>query len=442
MLQAPAFASHTPSNRFRLATICVSLGILLALASACRREAQDTLTQGASSEAGRPKPDLLAAFGEVTLCPEPNAESLGLVVFPKKTGVDATRCNQQIARLSGLGVFRHDRGCSSPQKILASSQLARLLGNEHLFARATAVSLSRQEAASITNQAALTAPRNTAPKWVLLTTFLRSEKMADGIESKQGKREREEKPNHAATIEGVFVHAQESSEPFSELRKADRSSKPSNSNDEWAAFDTVTWENLTNRSARSNDSPRYNVSAAVQQAELMGDLADIVIIGAIRGGINNDAQVETIKFDYFRGSDGIVSRPMNLDEQKTGSVLQRIQIRDAACQQSDPQEFILRLRTLNHLRYTTYQRITNLSRHALNPSGRSPNAVETSDPLESSDLNLSPEMQRNLQEVASVLYRKCMNNRLHFDLELNEQLPASAGMPARRYQCNIVTASR
>jgi hypothetical protein len=174
----------------------------------------------------------------------------------------------------------------------------------------------------------------------------------------------------------------------------------------------------------------------------MGDLADIVVIGAIRGGINNYARVETIGFDYFRGPDGIVSRRLKSDGKSTGSVLQRIQVRDAACQQSDPQEFIERLRTLHHVRYSTYQRITNLSRQAANLSGLAPNEGETSDPLKSLDLSLSPEMQRNLHEVASVLYRKCVSNRLHFDLELNDQLPASADVISRRFQCNIVTASR
>jgi hypothetical protein len=441
MSQAPAFAAHTPSNRFPLTTLCCFFGIALPLANACRIEPQETLVQTAPNESAGPKPDLLSAFGEVTLCPEQNADALGLVAFPKNSGVDSTRCSPQIGRLSGLGVFRHDRGCSSPQKILVSNQLARLLGNEHLFGRATAVSLSRQEAASIANQAALTAPRNSAPKWVLLTTFLRAEATKDSSESSQGAPSQEQTANQSETIDGVFLHDQESAEPFSELKRTDRSSKEANRSDEWAAFETATWESLVNRAPRSNDSPRFNVTAAVQQAELMGDLADIVIIGAIRGGINNDARVETINFDYFRGPDGIVSKRLSSADKNTGSVLQRIQVRDAACQQSDPQEFIQRLRALNHVRYTTYQRITNLSGHAPNLSVH-PTHGQTSDPVKSADLNLSPEMQRNLQEVASVLYRKCISNRLHFDLELNDQLPASADRPVRNFQCNIVTASR
>lgn len=425
------------SNRLHSLSKTCLFTLALLQTSACRMVPQASQIQSGSSASAKPKADLFSTFGDLTLCPEANAEALGLVALPKDSS-DPNRCNSLTSSLMGLGVFRHDRGCSSPQKILAATQLASLLTNDHLFGHATVVSLSRRAAAAITARAAQAAPRTTAPKWVLLTTYLRSQSNSRALQ---------EPPNtiSAATsegtadadpemIEGVFVHAQENAEAFGEIKKSDLNSRAAPRSQDWAAFDTPTWENLTNRDIRKNDSPQHNITAAVQQAELMGDLADIVIIGAIRGGINNDARIETIKFEYIRGSEGITSKPLTTYGPKTGSILQRLQVRDAACQQSDPKEFMLRLRELHHVRYSTYQRITALNEGAVNGT--------TGHPGPSAPLDLTPEMQRNMQEVATILYRKCISNRLHFDLETNDQIPASAEKPVTRFQCNLVPASR
>ncbi len=377
---------------------------------------------------------LTESFEHFAICPELDARTGGLAVYSLRGDQDpksfATQnCGREVRRALHVATFHHTYGCGSPENILLKGKLSRLLEIPQLFPRSQPTAVTRQTIAAHAKLASRSGSSPVRKRWSLMSALFHSAQLAEGHLPDQRR------------VHGALIHHDADLRPFREFEAAARSNRSflhSGSDSEnrdlrWVAEKTPTWRKLSSSRYVFEEVSQTNRKLAIQEIELMGDLADYVVISALTGDLSPRTRL-ALKLVYYTSTKGKLIPVESRNDKKAYLSFKRLHALEPNCRTLVRSKTELRneLRNVRHMRPSTFLRLQKLNQDLEhNPSERRRWAHQTG--LQGEDWR---GFREQLRAVTQILSRACRIGSLKLDLDLESFLKGKRASLERARRCS------